>query len=125
MIDGLRKAGVPEFAYGFEGNPQHLIKSEELEALTKGGAWIGSDQSGANFVQQITPDGRIAFRNHNTLLVGKAWTNQDMFCVKYPSNMRGQDDCGNVFHNPDGNPENQNQYIWAAAGAIYYFSIDE
>jgi adenylate cyclase len=125
MIDGLQKAGVPEYAFGFEGDPQHLIKSGELEALAKEGAWMGSDQSGTSFIQQITADGRVVLKNNNTLLVGKAWTDRDMFCVKYQSNMRGQDDCGNVFRNPGGSREQQNEYIWAAAGAIYYFTIDE
>jgi adenylate cyclase len=125
MIDGLRKAGVPENAFGFEGSAQNRLDSEALEKLTVGQAWSGIDNQGGRFVQQISADGRIAFKNDTTLLVGTVWIEQDMFCVKFRSNLLGRNDCGYVYRNQEGSRDQQSEYVWAATGAIYYFSVDE
>jgi len=122
MIDGLRKAGVPENAFGFEGKIESRIDSESLEKLTVGKAWSGIDGFGRPFDQQISDDGRIAHNNHATLLVGKVWIEQDKLCVRYRSNILGRDDCGYVYHNQDGSRDQKNEYVWAAIGNIYFFS---
>jgi len=125
MLDGLRKAGVPENAYGFEGSAENRLDSDVLEKLTVGKGWSGVDNAGMQFTQQISADGRIAFKNDTTLLAGTAWIEQDKFCVKFRSNLLGRNDCGHVYRNQDGSRDQQNEYVWAAAGAIYYFSVDE
>jgi len=51
MITALRKAGVPENAYGFEGNPKDKMGAPELKALISGNAWVGIDHLGSDFVQ--------------------------------------------------------------------------
>lgn len=123
MIDGLRKAGLPEHAFGFEGSAQNRLDSENLQKLAVGKAWSGVDSSGTPFTLQISTDGRIAFKNVSTLMVGTARIEQDMLCVKFRSNILGRDDCGHVYRNQGGNREQQNEYVWAAIGAIYYFSV--
>jgi adenylate cyclase len=125
MMDGLRKAGVPENAFGFEGSAQDRLDSAALTKLTASTAWSGIDNTGLRFTQHISADGRIAFSNTTTMLVGTVWIEQDMFCVKYRSNLLGRNDCGYIYRNPGGSRDQQNEYVWAAAGAIYYFSIDE
>ena len=125
MIDGLRKAGVPEFAFGFEGNAQDRLDSKTLGELVLGKAWNGVDSSGAPFTQQISADGRIAFKNASTLMVGSFRIEQDMLCVNFPSNIMGRDDCGYVYRNQGGSRNQQNEYAWVAVGAIYYFSVGE
>ncbi|MBT8435375.1 MAG: winged helix-turn-helix domain-containing protein [Gammaproteobacteria bacterium] len=125
MIDGLRKAGVPEHAYGFEGNAEDRLDSNTLEELAMDKAWSGADSSGTPFTQQFSRDGRIAFKNKSTLMVGAFRIKQDMLCVNFPSNILGRDDCGNVYRNQGGSRNRQNEYVWAATGAIYYFSVDE
>lgn len=124
MIEGLRKAGIPENAYGFEGKAQDRLDSQMLKELALGNAWSGSDSSGGPFTQQISADGRIAFKNASTLMVGTFRIEQDMLCVKFPSNILGRDDCGFVYRNQDGSRSQQNEYVWAAIGANYYFSVD-
>jgi tetratricopeptide (TPR) repeat protein len=125
MIDGLRKAGVPENAYGFEGSTENRLDSDVLKKLTVGKSWSGVDNLGLQFTQQISADGRIAFKNDTTLLAGTAWIEQDKFCVKFRSNLLGRNDCGYVYRNQDGSRDQQNEFVWAATGAIYYFSVDE
>lgn len=125
MIEGLRKAGVPENAFGFEGRESDRLDSEALQQLVDGRAWRGVDNYGMDFIQQISEDGRIAFRNDTTMMVGSAWVENGMFCVKFRSNVMGRNDCGYVYRNPDGNREQQNEYVRVALGSIYYFSADQ
>jgi adenylate cyclase len=125
MMDGLRKAGVPENAFGFEGSAQDRLDSVALTKLSVSKAWTGVDHTGLRFTQQISADGRIAFSNATTMLVGTVWVERDMLCVKFRSNILGRNDCGPVYRNPGGSHDQQNEYVWAAVGAIYYFSVDE
>jgi adenylate cyclase len=125
MIDGLRKGGMPEFAFGFEGDEQDRLDSEALEKLSVGKAWSGVDSRGMPFTQQISTDGRIAFSGDSTLLAGTVWIEQGKLCVKYRSNLLGRNDCGYVFGNKSGSRTQQNEYVWVASGAVYYFSVDE
>ena len=125
MLDGLRKGGLPEHVFGFEGRTENRLDTAALEQLTAGKAWRGVDNFGIGFVQQISGDGRIAFRNDTTLLVGNAWIKDDMFCVRFSSNVLGRDDCGYVYHNPEGTPDENNEYVRTAIGNIYYFSVEQ
>ncbi|MDJ0957889.1 MAG: winged helix-turn-helix domain-containing protein [Arenicellales bacterium] len=124
MIDGLRKAGVPEHAFGYKGNLENRLDSAALQKLVEAKAWRGSDNFGLRFVQQVSADGRIAFRNDTSMLVGTAWVENDMFCVKYRTSMQGREDCGYVYRNPDGTRDEQNEYVRLALGNIYYFTVE-
>jgi len=125
MIDGLRKAGIPENAFGFEGKAADRINAESLGKIAVDKAWSGIDGFGRPFDQQISKDGRIAYNNHVTLLVGKVWIAEDKLCVRFRSNILGRDDCGYVYRNPQGSRELENEYVWAAIGNTYYFSVNE
>ena len=122
MIDGLRKAGVPEYAFGFEGMVENRLDTESLSKLTVGKAWSGMDGYGRTFDQQISRDGRIAYNSHETLLVGKVWIEENRLCVRYRSNILGRDDCGYVYRNQNGSKDQKNEYVWTAIGHVYYFS---
>ncbi|MCP4334374.1 MAG: tetratricopeptide repeat protein [Gammaproteobacteria bacterium] len=125
MIDGLRKAGVPENAFGFKGRIENRLSRDALEKITVGKAWSGVDGFGRQFEQQISADGRIAYNNHTTLLVGKVWIEGGKLCVRYRSNILGRNDCGYVYRNRNGSRDQKNEYAWAAIGNIYYFSESE
>ena len=125
MLDGLRRAGIPENAYGFEGRDEERLNFDALQEITVGRSWSGTDSSGLDFTQQTSDDGRIAFKNPSSLMIGSYRVEQEMLCVNFPSNILGRDDCGAVYRNRGGNREQQNEYVWAATGAIYYFSVGE
>ena len=123
MLEGLRKAGVPENAFGFQANAEDRLDVATLQNLVIGRSWSGEDSAGTAFAQEIGNDGRVAFKNDSSLMVGTARIKQDMFCVNFPSNILGRDDCGYVYRNQNGSHDQENEYIWAATGAIYYFSV--
>ena len=124
MVEGLRKAGIPENPFGYEGKMQDRLDSDALKKLIAGKTWRGSDNLGVRFVQEVSTDGRVAFRNNTSILVGTAWVEEDMFCVKFRSNMLGRKDCGYVYRNPNGTRDAQNEYVRLALGNLYYFTVE-
>jgi TolB-like protein/Tfp pilus assembly protein PilF len=125
MLDGMRKAGVPENAFGFEGDVKSRLDSDILEELAIGKTWSGIDGLGRPFDQHISEDGRVAYNSHETLLVGKAWIEDDKFCVRFRSNVLGRNDCGYIYRNEGGSREKKNEFAWAAIGNTYFFSEQE
>ncbi len=69
------------------------------------------------------PHNQVAFRNSYSMLTGEAWIDKDLFCVRFPGNLLGRDDCGPVYRNPKGTTEQRNEYARVALGNIYYFSL--
>ena len=123
MIAGLRAAGVPENAYGFKESDANRLNADELEALVVGQTWNGTDETGFSFVQQFSDDGRVAFSNDYTMLVGESRLEGNAICVQFTSSMLGREDCGYVYRNPNGSGEDQNEYVRLAVGSVYYFSV--
>jgi adenylate cyclase len=122
-IEALRKAGVPDWPYGYEPRLDDRLDRESLEALTLGRTWVGYDSTGARFVQEFNEDGRVAFRGRASLLVGTARLKADMVCVKFPAALLDREDCGYVYRTPRDAPEGATEFVRVALGDIYYFSV--
>jgi TolB-like protein/class 3 adenylate cyclase/Flp pilus assembly protein TadD len=122
-IEALRKAGVPDWPYGYQPSLADRLDRESLEALTFGRTWAGYDSAGARFVQEFNEDGRVAFRGRASLLVGTARLEADMLCVKFPAELLDREDCGYVYRTPGDTPEGATEYVRVALGDIYYFSV--
>lgn len=125
MMGALEKAGVPEWPFGFEPSTENRLDGPALRSITAGQTWTGSDFRGNRFVQQFTDDGRVAFRGHSSLLTGNFDLQGNLLCVKYPGTLLGREDCGHVYRNPDGSPDQRNQYVRVSIGDVYYFSVAE
>lgn len=123
VLGALEKAGIPQWPYGFEPPSGHQLDEAALREITFGHTWTGTDFRGNRFVQELTADGRVAFRGHASLLTGKFYLDEDRLCIDFPSTLLGRDDCGYVYENPGGTPANQNEYVRVSIGDIYYFSI--
>jgi len=123
MINALRKAGVPENAYGYTENADYRLDSAALETLVTGQTWRGRDEQGMSFVQQIADDGRVAFSNEYTMMTGTTRINGNSFCVQFSSSTQGREDCGYIYRNPEGSPDEQNEYVRLSLGSVYYFTV--
>ena len=122
-IEALRKAGFPDWPYGFQPRLEDRLDRDSLEALTFGRTWEGHDAADARFVQQFNEDGRVAFRSRASLLVGTARLKDDMLCVKFPAALLNREDCGYVYRTPEDTPEGATAFVRVALGDIYYFSV--
>ena len=123
VLDAMKKAGIPEWPYGFRPEGKHQLNSQSLRAITIGHTWTGRDSNGASFIQQFSDDGRVAFRDPSSLLTGTVQFKKDLLRVEYPAELMGREDCGYVYRNQDGTVEDQNEYVRVSLGGIYYFSV--
>lgn len=123
MLAALEKADVPAWPYGYEPAPEYQLHERALGEITFGHTWTGHDLRGNRFIQQMTRDGRIVFRGHASLLTGNFRLKGNLLCVKYPGALLGREDCGYVYRNPDGGPEQKNKYVRVSVGDVYYFSV--
>jgi TolB-like protein/class 3 adenylate cyclase len=122
-IEAFRKAGVPEWPYGYRPRLEDRLDRDALEALTFGRTWEGHDSAGARFVQEFSEDGRVAFKGRASLLVGTARLEADMLCVRFPAALLDREDCGYVYRTPKDAPEGATEFVRVALGDIYYFSV--
>ncbi len=122
-IEALRKAGFPEWPYGYRPRLEDRLDRDSLEALAFGRTWEGHDSAGAPFIQQFNADGRVAFRSKASLLVGTVRLEANMLCVKFPAALLDREDCGYVYRTPRDAAEGKTDYVRVALGDIYYFSV--
>ncbi len=123
VIGALAKAGMPAWPYGHKPREVERLDGAAVQALALGHSWVGRDSTGAEFFQQFTDDGRIALRSRGLLLTGTARIEGDLLCVEFPAAVLGRRDCGYVYRNPRGTPQEHNEYLRVALRAIYHFSV--
>ena len=101
FLKGLAAAGIPEWPFGFEGDPKDRVTGEALKALVLGQTWDGNTplarEKDAPFMLQIDAQSRVAYRGANTFLTGEARVENDQICMRFDGYYKGRWLCGNVF----------------------------
>ncbi|MGE0118646.1 MAG: adenylate/guanylate cyclase domain-containing protein [Dongiaceae bacterium] len=117
FLDGLRKAGVPEFLFRSEFAEKNRLTADEIRQLFFGNRLRGrSLRSGAERAASVTKDGHAA--------ISGDWGNfadsdlgfdgdQVCFYKRY---------CGDVFRNPGGTKASENEFIWYNNGRAFTFA---
>ena len=123
LLDALRTAGVPEWPYRYQGRPEHRLDGREIAALTFGRTWIGYGDNDRPFIQEISEDGRVAYRDTLTLITGVISAEGNKLCQQYEALLMGRKHCGYVYRNPGGTSEAKDEYVYASPYAIYRFSV--
>jgi TolB-like protein/class 3 adenylate cyclase len=121
-LDSLRTAGLPDWPFGYETRSEDRLKHEEIKALALGRTWVGQDNFGSPFIQQINEDGKTAYRNPRYLLSGEAWVERDTICYHFPGSNVGRKSCHPIYRNPKGSPDARNEYIEVGRISINFFS---
>ena len=124
LIEGLARAGVPAWPYGYKPGEDDRLDAAAVRALALGHSWIGRDTTGAQFFQQFSEDGRVALRSRGLLLTGMAEFDGELLCVEFPGAVLGRRDCGYIYRNPEGSAGNHNEYVRVGLRAVYHFSVD-
>ncbi len=123
VINALAKAGMPTWPYGYKPGEDERLDGAAVRALALGHSWIGRDTTGARFFQQFTDDGRVALRSRGMLLTGAVQIDGDLLCIEIPGAVLGRRDCGYVYRNPQGTPQEHNEYVRVGLRAVYHFSV--
>jgi tetratricopeptide (TPR) repeat protein len=91
IIDALREAGMPEWPFGFKGD-EH---------------------------DQLSLDGKAAFRSATQLMTETVFVDRDMLCEQ-SENAFGRADCGPVYRRQ--NSPDETSYVYVNSTKVFYFS---
>ena len=123
-LESVRKAGVPEWPFGFQGRAEDRLDGSSIAALTYGQTWIGHDRENRGpVIQEFDKNGNVVVKGAGSLLAGTATVEGDMLCLQFPARSPGGKQCSHIFRNPEGTPENQNEYVMATDTMILNFSV--
>jgi adenylate cyclase len=123
-IDALRRAGVPEWPFGYQGKPENRLDATALEEITTGHTWTGWDLGRKNsFVQEFGPGGTMVYAGGTTLMSGTTHVQRDMLCVQSELLNMGRVGCGYVYRNPEGTPAESDEFTYVVPGWILNFSV--
>ncbi len=123
-IDALRRAGVPEWPFGYEGKPENRLDAAALEEITTGHTWTGWDLGrNDSFIQEFGPGGTIVYASPTTLMSGTTHVQGDMLCMQTELILMGRVVCGYVYRNPEGTPAESNEFTYMVPEWILRFSV--
>jgi adenylate cyclase len=123
-IEALRRAGLPEWPFGYEGKLEDRLDATALEEISSGHTWTGWDLARNNsFVQEFGPGGTIVYGGPTTLMSGTTHVQGDMLCMQTEAINMGRVYCGYVYRNPEGTPAESNEFTYVVPGWILRFSV--
>ncbi|MDC9809207.1 adenylate/guanylate cyclase domain-containing protein [Rhizobium binxianense] len=120
-LAGLRKAGIPEWPFGFTGNQADRLGEAELRTLVDGKSWTGKHKNGTDFIQYFDKDGNTAYRSANTNITGTIEVRGDRICEKFDGYFLDRMVCGYVYRNTTGE-QGDRPYIHVTPRALTFFS---
>ena len=95
----LPLTGLPEWPYGFQGNPRHQVRGDELRDLAIGQTWRGAHRNGVEFFQFLDDRQQFAYRSATTFMSGRGYVEDDRLCFQIEAYVHGKEICGHVYRN--------------------------
>ncbi|MGZ2380734.1 tetratricopeptide repeat protein [Rhizobium leguminosarum] len=120
-LAALRKAGIPEWPFGFTGSQADRLGEAELRNLVDGKSWTGKHKNGTDFTQYFDKAGNTAYRSANTNITGIVEVRGDRICEKFDGYFLDRMVCGYVYRNTSGE-QGDRQYIHVTPRALTFFS---
>ena len=121
------KAGLPGKPSGFyKISAENRLNGDEIRKQ-----FFGQKVSGVNMVSEKqwwverTEDGRATIRDGDKSDTGKSWIEEDMLCDQWENLYENLKDCWVVYRNPEGTPENNDEYLGVPGYGVYPFSLVE
>ena len=101
-LDGLRKAGITQWPFGFEGRETDRLNAGQLGALIHDTTWTGAHQNGTRFMQFFDQAGNTAYRSANTNITGTVRVRDGQLCQRFDGYFLGRRTCGRIYRNSGG-----------------------
>jgi hypothetical protein len=121
LLEGLRKAGVPELPKGVDPKSKDRLTGAEIKALVFGHSIEGRErETGDAWRRQTAMDGTADATVGKEALRIVTTVEGDFFCSWSQPNGRN---CGAMFRNPGGTLENRNEYLWFLPSNSFEFSV--
>lgn len=123
LLTGLRAAGLPEWAFDFQGEESDRLSEKELRRIVDNRTWTGKHVLGIEFFQQFDRSGSMAYRSQSSIQTGTVSIRQNMLCQRFDGTALDKKLCGYVYRNPDGASETQNDHIVSLPASLRYFTV--
>ncbi len=123
-LGAMKDAGMPEWPFGFEGNPRDRMAGREIGELLFGRLWRGTINRSQQFFQETSIDGEYAYRSGTSFVVGRASVEDEKLCLQSEITNLGRKQCGYVYRSPDGNNSARNEYIYVHPYFLMTFSTE-
>ena len=121
ILGALRKAGFPQWPFGFQGDERDRLSGEDIVKLVFGRTLQGKVYSGSPAIMQIDRDGNMVFRTASLLVSGKALVDRGRLCAQSNSLVTlGRTDCGPLYRR--GMAGDGLAYVYVNATNVFYFS---
>ena len=125
-IDGLRKAGMPDWPLGFRSEAKKRLAGQTLIDLITARTWTGRDAArNSSFIKEYGTGDSVVVAADQTILNGTAYIKDDQLCERFEGFVLGRDLCGPVYQNPGGSAENQDQYIYVNPTTVNTFTVSD
>lgn len=121
-LAGLRKAGIPEWPFGFMGKEADRLGEADLRNLVDGKSWTGKHKNGTDFMQYFDKAGNTAYRSTNTSITGVIEVRSDSLCEKFDGYFLDRMVCGHVYRNTS-DEQRDSDYVHVTPRALTFFSI--
>jgi TolB-like protein/class 3 adenylate cyclase/Flp pilus assembly protein TadD len=122
-LDGLRKAGLPEWPYDYPDRPEQRLDDDRVRALTFGHMWQGQHSSGEPFLLQIGEDGTTAYRSPSSLRTGMLSLRENRLCDLSDDFLLGRPNCGYLYHDRSSIDGTTYEYVYVNAFSLMHFSV--
>jgi adenylate cyclase len=124
IAESYSKAGLPgkpsEF---YKISAENRLTGKEMRELFFGGKVTGFNMtSGKQWWIERNQDGKATVRDGDNADTGKSWVEKDMLCNQWDNLYESLKDCWDIYRNPEGTPENDDEYIGAPGYGIFPFS---
>jgi adenylate cyclase len=121
MLDGLRKASVPELPNGVDPNSKNRLSGAEIKALIYGHSIEGRErETGDEYKRKTAADGTASVSVGSAKFDMITSIEGDYLCNWTRTGSRG---CGAMFRNPDGTREKRTEYLFIRPWNSFEFSV--
>jgi adenylate cyclase len=120
-LDGLRRAGITQWPFGFEGRDADQLQGEHLKEIVANRSWVGKHKNGTEFFQYFDSAGNTAYRSEHTNITGVVEVRAGQLCENFAGYFMDRWTCGHVYRNRDDRDGNL-AYVHVSPQALKFFS---
>ena len=106
---------------------EHRLRQAELETLFLRGPFkeIGTSPSGRRYESLYDGKGNWTYKivGAASLIVGTSVIEQDVHCIRTNATLMGRKYCGEVYRNPGGSPQTNDEYVRMNCLGKWRFSV--
>ena len=127
LVEGVKKASVPEWPYGFTGEGYEQLTGQEIKKEVWDGNWVGTQSFTGDkltFTQVVGPNGDWTWKSSlGGSASGTSRIAGNRMYLSTRSWFQGREYFFRVFRNPGGSAENKDEYITVHTFDVMKFTV--